>query len=514
MLFALVMTTAATLAAACSCYDVTSAGVASVAELATSQGSNGAAYDALNPKGRRKAPSPSTMHEDRHLNQTQRRQLIGGVRELRRNSSLVDWMVRRHLDYVASFRFHSTTGDDVFDDEAEAAMAEETEAAQLDERGVLDLADYLRMAEAMAVLDGDLGTIFIDSDTGRLQAIEADRLRDPGGAYYNSGNVTRSADEWYNGVRTSRSGRPLEYAIHRRVGGWAGFEFERIIPASNFHLHAYLHRFDQCRGVSPVASAYNQLRDIYEAEEYALVRSKVASIFAAKVRRDADRAMGTVNHETDADGNPVRSSYEVDFGRGPIFLDLDPGDDFDFVESDQPGANLQEFWKFTTLVALKALDLPYGLFDESAANFFGNKTAWLGYDRACDPKRARCRQLLNRITTFKYRALIRAGRLTLPRGITVEQRPWLWVARKMPWWRPMEEVSANLKAIGGGLTTPQRVCAESDQGDWYENVDDIARAIKYAEEKGVPLSFVVSPEMAAEVQTERNSNLPAERQSK
>lgn len=499
----------ALLSAACSCYEVSGTGVS---ELSTSQASSGAAYDALNPKGRRKAPSSATMHEDRHLNQSQRRQLIGGIRELRRNSSLVDWMVRRHLDYVASFRFSSTTGDDAFDDEVEAVLEEESQAEQLDERGILDLAEFLRMAEAMAVLDGDVGVLFLDRDTGRLQAIEADRLRDPVGTYY--ADKISPKDEWYNGVRASLSGRPIEYSIHKRVSGTSAFEFERAVPAENLHLHAYVTRFDQLRGVSPVASAYNQLRDIYEAEEYALVRSKVASLFAAKVKRNADQALGAINHDTDADGNPKRSSYEVDLGRGPLFLDLDPGDDFDFVESDQPGANLQEFWKFTTLVALKALDLPYGIFDESVGNFFGNKTAWLGYDRACDAKRARCRRLLDRVTAFKYRALIRAKRLRLPAGVTLEQRPWLWVPRKMPWWRPLEEVTASLKAIEGGLTTPQRVCAESDQGDWYDNIDEIARARQYAEEKGVPLSFAVTPAMEAGVQSERDSNLPPERQSK
>jgi capsid protein len=73
----------------------------------------------------------------------------------------------------------------------------------------------------------------------------------------------------------------------------------------------------------------------------------------------------------------------------------------------------------------------------------------------------------------------------------------------MPWWRPLEEVTANLKAIDGGLTTPQRVCAESDQGDWYDNIDEIARAIEYAKKMGVPLTFGVSPELEQQVADSR-----------
>jgi capsid protein len=274
---------------------------------------------------------------------------------------------------------------------------------------------------------------------------------------------------------------------------------ERNVPADWFHLHAYYGRFDQYRGVSPVSEAYNQLRDLYEAEDYALIRSKIASLFAMAITRNADKPVSTLT-ETEEGG------YEVDFNGKPIFLDMQPGDDAKFIDSDNPGGNLQDFWVFVSMVALKSLDIPYGMFDESKANFFGNKTAWLGYDRACDDKRKRVRKLLNLATAHKYRCLIRERKILLPRGVTIAQRPWRWVPRKMPWWRPLEEVTANLKAIGGGLTTPQRVCQESDTGDWYQNVDDIAAAKAYAAKKGVVMSFEIDPETAAAVAESRRAD--------
>lgn len=488
-----------TIALGCTCCDVTPS---CVAELTVP--SNTSAYDALNPKNRRKAPSLATQHEDRHLPQDQRRQLIGGMRDLRRNSSLLDWMIRQHLNYVCEHRFQSKTGDKGnLDDEIEAMMAEEFEADRLDERQIFDLADCVQMEEAMAVLDGDCGTLFIDDNGGRIQGIEGDRIRDPNGASFLAGISQPNNENWYNGVHTTESGRPIEYAIHRRVNGWTMFELERVVPAANFHLHAYRNRFDQQRGVSPVATAYNQLRDVYEAEEYALVRSKVASLFAMAITRNANQAAGSVEYETDENGNPIRSSYTVDFGRGPVFLDLDPGDDAKFLDTDNPGGNLQDFWRFIVRVALKSLDIPYGLFDESEANFFGNKTAWLSYDRSCEAKRRRVRRLRDRVTAFKYAWLIRSKRLTLPRSMALARKPWEWVKRGMPWWRPLEEVSANLKAIGGGLTTPQRVCMETDQGDFYDNVDAIAEALDYAEKardgRGVPLSFAIDTDLAKQV---------------
>lgn len=490
-----------TIALGCTCCDVTPNGVAEFTDEAV----NTSAYDALNPRGRRKGLVATTQHEDRHLGQEQRRQLIGGMRDLQRNSSLLGWMIRQHLNYVCEHRFQSQLDDDPLDDEIEAMMAEEFAAERFDERQIFDCGEYVQIQEAMAVLDGDCGSLIIDGDGGRLQGIEADRIRNPVNATSYLSNSGGLPDErWYNGVRTTESGRPLEYAIHRRSNGLTSFVFERRVAAKNFHLHAYRTRFDQQRGVSPVASAYNQLRDIYEAEDYALVRSKVASLFAMAIMRNADQSAGTVDYNTDDSGDPIRSSYNIDFGRGPVFLDLDPGDDAKFLDSDNPGGNLREFWQFVTLIAIKSLDLPYGLFDESASNFFGNKTAWLSYDRACDPKRKRVRKLLDYVTSFKVAQLIRSKKLTLPRGKTLEKKFWTWVPRGMPWWRPLEEVTAHLKAIGGGLSTPQRVCIEADQGDYYENIDQISKAIKYAQDKGVPLSWAVDGDLAKQLADKAN----------
>ena len=493
----LAIVTAALLSAACTSLDVTHAG----AQLSAAGSST---YDALNPKGRRKAPSADTRSEDRHLKDSDRRKLVGGLRELRRNSSLLAWMVRRHLDYVATHTFQAVSGNDAWDDELEAWQKEESAADRFEIRGMLSQAEFVRLAEAMAVIDGDLGVLHVDTDTGRLQGIEGDRIRDPFGV---SVGYDPKSQTWYNGVRVDEMGRPVEYAVHRRYNGDSGLVWERNVPASNLHLHAYADRFDQYRGVSPLASAFNEVRDVYEGMSLHLVQAKVAGLFGMKVTRNADLAMGKVTGGEDADGNEDRSSYDVSFGSGPIFMDLDPGDDAAFLDNNNPAANMQDFWKFVTLVALKALDIPFGLFDESSNNFFGNKTAWLSYDRACDVKRDRVQSMLHRTTEFKYRIALRDGRLRPPPGRlrVVMKRPWLWVPRKMPWWRPLEEVTANLKAIDGGLTTPQRVCAESDQGDWYDNIDEIARALEYAKKMGVPLTFGVSPEMEKQVADSRKS---------
>jgi capsid protein len=226
----------------------------------------------------------------------------------------------------------------------------------------------------------------------------------------------------------------------------------------------------------------------------------------------------TTTPEYDEDGNVIRKSYSTDFGAGPWMWDLDPGDDVDMISFDSPGSNTQEFWRFCTAVAMASLDLPYSMWDSSEGNFFGNKTAWLAYSRSCDVKRARCCATRDKITAHKYLVAIRDGRLMLPRvakkRLTVEDRPWQWVPRLMPWWRPLEEVTAALSAIGGGLSNPYHVCMEGDQGDFEENIRMIEKALKYAAAHGVPLSYVVGEQAAAAAEKSADRRREAEKANK
>ena len=68
--------------------------------------------------------------------------------------------------------------------------------------------------------------------------------------------------------------------------------------------------------------------------------------------------------------------------------------------------------------------------------------------------------------------------------MTVNELGFSWVPKGMPWWKPSEEVTGALKAIGGGLDNPFRVCHEYDRGDPYENIDKLLDVMQYAHEQG------------------------------
>src|SRR5438045_2473047 len=79
-------------------------------------------YDAVDSRGKRKAPPARTRSEDQELLLMQRRMLLSGTRDLQRNFAIAAWAIRKHLDYVSTFAFQSRTGIGDLDDKIETLM--------------------------------------------------------------------------------------------------------------------------------------------------------------------------------------------------------------------------------------------------------------------------------------------------------------------------------------------------------------------------------------------------------
>lgn len=469
----------------------TGGGVVGLAARALGRTAEALGYHAVEQTGRRKAPPQRLESEDRALTTPGRKKLISQSRDIGRNFTIAAWMVRKHIDYVCEASFHSRTGDDAFDAECEQLIRWWSNPANFEVSGRFGLDKFIRLAEGRKIYDGDFGVLKLDN--GLVQGIEGDRIRNPDQLNLAAGPDAR----WLEGVKILKNGgRPLAYAVHRRGESGSGFEFERAVSALRLYLYACFDRIDQTRGISPLAAALNQLVDVYENFDLALAKAKLANLFALVFFRDS-------TGEEDDDQAAVADGaggYEVNFGKGPLKLDLDPGDDAKFLESNTPSTQFQEFTQLVVMVAMKALDLPYSFFDESHTNFFGSRGGWMNYDRSCIDKRRDSLALRYHLTRWRLQLAIQDGWLTLPKRGKGE-KPWTlgtlpieWVPTGMPWWDPAKEITGDLKAIGAGLDNPQRICKERGRGDFYENVDQIAEAQKYAESKGVSLSFVPSPD--------------------
>ena len=439
-------------------------------------------YDVLNSAGKRKQ-SPSVVYrEDEYAKGAKRDRLQSTAADLSRNMSLASWMVRRHLDYVAQFSFKSRTGEKSLDDQIEQLMREDSTKQRFDIAGKFTREKMFRLAEMRRVLDGD--TLLVKMRDGRLQGIQADLLRNP---------PNTSSPDWINGVRVSQYGRELSFGIYAR-DGLTGRHFVRNVRAANAIHYGFFDRYaqDQVRGISPIVSALNPLRDVYENINYALMKAKVSQLFALAFYRDAEEAPLAIDDVEDGSGNADEDFDHVAAPRGfqafvksdTRYMDMNPGEKMEVIESKTPSGEFQQFTQLVTQVALKSLDLPYTFYDESSTNFFGSRAAWLHYERSCKDKRDDQIEMRIDYTRWKLNTWVLDGRLELPGSMQVSDVRFDWIPRGMPWFDPAKEISGGVQAIQNGLDTPQRICRATGT-DYYDNIDEIAAAAEYAESAGV-----------------------------
>lgn len=417
-------------------------------------------YDAVVAKAKRQAPTGICRSEDAELDPSQRRQLLSASRDINRNFVIASWMVRRHLDFVTTFRFQARSIDAALNKKLEDQFYSWSQASQFDAARRHPLRRFIRLAEARAVLDGDV-FLYRLAD-GRVQAIEGDRVRSPIGQLLPDGLTARDI---VHGIHTDEAGGLKSICVCSRTKtsdfspSAGGFVFERLLDAVHVHQHGYFDRFDQVRGISPLACALNSLRDSYEGIDYALAKMKIAQLFGlAFFRGDPDAINAADRPENTTDYKAMKLD-------GPKILDLDVGDRVEWLESKTPSMEFQAFQTLVIQLALKALDLPYSFFNESFTNYSGSRGARLLYAQSCKNRQADVVDLLDWLTRWRLAWLLAAGDLTEGEYLAAN---WEWVHASMPGLDPLKEIEADLRRLAAGMTTRRRLCKE--QGEDYDEI--------------------------------------------
>lgn len=443
-------------------------------------------YDAAEPKNKRKSRAGAIKAEDAVLGTSARRKVISTANEVHRNFAIAGWMIRKHLDYTTEFSFQCKTDDEVFNEEVESFIEERSKKENCDIAARHDLGAFMRIAEIRCLVDNDSAVMRLSS--GHSQGVEGDRIRNPPKPGKN--------DRWVHGVRVNKAGKALDYSIFNRGRGGSGYEFDRTVKASSVYLHGYYDRYDQVRGVSPILAGLNSLQDTYEGFDLALAKLKVEQLFALVFYRNSTEGLGQdQSEEDDVDTEEVNESrYSVDFGAGPVMLDLEDDDRAEFLKSDAPGSNTTGFLNSIIAVTLKSLDLPYSFYDESFTNFFGSKAAWQHYDKSCVTKRKRNMSLRDWWTVGQIQWGVKNGAITLPSGIRLANQFWQWVPHGMPWWDPLKEINGDKAAVTGGFDNPYDICKRRGNKSFEDNIKLTAKAFKFADSLGVPLDFGIVPQ--------------------
>jgi capsid protein len=422
-------------------------------------------YIAAEPNQQRRDPGTRIQSSDALLDSQKRRRIIEGARELNRNFSVAAWAIRKHLDYVSTFTFQANTDDPVFNERLEALMNWYNRPINCDIAGRHSLRRMVRLAEMRRVLDGDV--FLVKLRDGRIQAIEGDRVRSPD-------NRVDPMYNWVHGIKVGAGGSMNRVAVwSRSLDGQ--YAFERDISAGNVIQLAYFDSFDQVRGVSPLTSAIASFQDSLEVTDYARAKAKITQLFALAITREM----------ADDDAELYGDEYKVDLGRGPVKLELDPGDKAEFLESRHPSTEFQAFLTLSLQAALKSLDIPWSFYDEAYTNFFGSRAALIQYQQACKSKREDLKEMLDRITVWKIQQWMAAGILSMPAGVQqIDQIYWDWIPAGVPYWNPEQEITGDLMAVEGKLRTRSEIRREKYGDDWRDVVRKLAEERDYLTQYG------------------------------
>lgn len=402
-------------------------------------------------------PSSALYSEDDHLPVRDRKKLIGATRDAQRNFEIAAWAVRKHLDFVASFTFQCKSRDRAFRRDVEAYIAERSKRQNFDVAQRHPRRRFTRLLEARRVIDGDC--FALKTATGQMQAIEGDRVRNPD-----------DPAGWTHGVQTDAVGRSKRYALHARSG--RGYKFERYLRAEHVIHHAHWERFDQLRGITPFASGVARLLDAHETITYAVAKAKIAQLFGLVLTRNADDAPSPVTASTDTDSSGTsRTDYEIDFGKGPVSLDLDPGEDAKFLENKTPAMELTAFIDGLIGLAIKVLDLPTCWLWEEKSTWHSARSAALLYIRSAQEKRADVVDVLTEWADWQFARGLGDGSLSLPRG--TPRIEYTWVPAGIPWWNPAQEVAADIAAVSAGFQSRSEIVLERTGREYTDLLDEL-----------------------------------------
>jgi capsid protein len=432
-------------------------------------------YDGAGSSSKNRKPKKQKLTtEDKQLRATDRKVLQSTTRDLRRNEVAARWILSKHIDFVVKHQFQPNTGDEATDNLLREFYNYAAKKEQFDISGRYDLNTFMRMVESSAVVDGDI--YCVRQRGGYLQAIESDRVRQPNflaerdGVSPSNGSQESPLIDWVQGIKIDVTGRPKQYAIWKRAEN--NYQFERNVSAKKIIPMGFWDRFDQTRGISPLAAVVDTIMDLNESYDYALAKAKVAQLFALSITREAQFGIG--DDDQDGDSNPDRT---VSFDKGPQILDLDPGEEAKFLNSTTPETATQDFWKDMIGMTLKSLNIPYSFWDESYTNFNGSRTALILYLRSCEADRERQVAFRNDWFAWRLKVGILKGEIQLPATFEIDPKNWLWVPDGLQYWDTMKEASADVLLIENGLRSRTEIRRERFGDEWA----DVAR--KLSEEK-------------------------------
>ena len=180
-------------------------------------GSAALRYDAASADRSRRTPYVSYKSEDREQTPRERQTIISDARDQQRNFSLAGFVVRKHLQSIAYYRFSANTPNTPFNRQLERRIDFWKRRGNCDASGRHGFDQLITLIEYHRAVDGDVGLLTLSNN--KIQLIEGDRIR--------NGPGHEISENWVHGVKVNDYGTALAYAVSKRTA-YGAFDHDRL----------------------------------------------------------------------------------------------------------------------------------------------------------------------------------------------------------------------------------------------------------------------------------------------
>lgn len=385
--------------------------------------------------------------------------------------------------------------------EREFALWSENKRA-CDATGVNNFAAMQQLALSSWLVSGDVFAVVKQYEPTpltpyslRLHLIEADRVATP----TTSGIITpmllttgkaANGNTIYDGVEVNDDGQIEAYHIRStypfELGSttttWARVQAygERTGLPNILHVMES-ERPDQYRGVSYLAQVIEPLLQLRRYTESELTAAVVESFFTAFIKTEAGAGDNPFNEVRSSLPEVSRDPNEYEMGPGQINI-MEPGEDVTFADPKRPASGFNTFLRAICEQVGAALEIPADLLLKSFNSSYSASRAALM--EAWKAFRMRRKWFVDDFCTPVYEIwlseAVARGRISAPGffadpAIRAAYLGAEWIGPSQGQLDPTKEITAEILAIGEGITTREQATIRLNGGQWDANVDQLTR---------------------------------------
>lgn len=343
----------------------------------------------------------------------------------------------------------------------------------------------------------------------RLHIIEADRVSTPADMLQPLANLTegkaKNGNRIFDGVEIDDNGAIVAYYISNRypdsIINPADIKWTRVeaygeqTGLPNILQIMDSERPEQYRGVSYLAQVIEPLLQMRRYTESELMAALVESFFTAFIKTEANPNDVPFNETTPQD-QISHDPNEYEMGPGVVNV-MNPGEDVTFADPKRPTNGFDAFMRAICEQVGAALEVPADLLLKAFdASYSASRAALLEAWKAFKMRREWftsdfCRPVYE----IWLSEAVAKGRISAPGFFTdpIRRSAWLgseWIGPSQGQLDPVKEITAEILAIGEGITTREQATVKLNGGHWDSNVEELARENQRLSE--------ASPEPAAE----------------